>query len=83
MLDVASEVMNSKGGDAPVAFTLRNEKTTAHIYRVERCSFMVVLKNSEPRRMQECKREADVSAALIRKILVMYSNLTGVGEGFR
>lgn len=77
-LDLAMEVMvMHERGDMHVSTSLRNDKTTLSLYRIERCSFIVVTKNALY--TQECRAEVEVSLSLLRKVLATASSLSGTG----
>ncbi len=74
VMDLAAELMAAKD-DVHLAFSLRNDKTTLTLYRVERSSLIVVTKNQV--KLDTCRKEVEESVVLVRKVLVMASNLTG------
>jgi CTP:molybdopterin cytidylyltransferase MocA len=78
LLDLAMEVMVMHDrADMHVSTSLRNDKTTLSLHRIERCSFVVVTKNAL--HTQECKDEVEVCISLLRKVLATASSLTGTG----
>lgn len=76
LLDLANDIMGNQS-DAPASIEMRNEKTTLCLFRIIRSSFIVVFKNNVNSKGESCKRGIDEAAVLIRKLLVMASNLTG------
>lgn len=77
LLDVASDLLSSNDKiDHHCGLSLKNGKTTLMLYRIERCSLAVVLKNKIGTQ-EECMKHLEESVILVRKLLTLASNLTG------
>jgi hypothetical protein len=77
LIDLANEIMGNRS-DSFSAITMKNDKTTLMLFRLVRSSFVVVFKNLKKSGKNEvCAAESSEASILIRKLLVMASNLTG------
>jgi len=72
LLGVATDIMTAKN-DLPVRLTLKSERNTVFLIRLEGTSLVVVTKNSVKHDLYE--PEIDNAAKLLRQVLIMSSNL--------
>jgi hypothetical protein len=72
LLNVATDLMAAQN-DVPLSLTLKARKTTLFVQRIERATLVVVYKNSVD--IAALQKEIDKTAHLLRKVLVMASNL--------
>jgi hypothetical protein len=72
LLNVAQDLMAAQN-DIPLAITLKSRRTTLFLQRIERSTMVVVYKNSVD--ANQTQKEIERTAQLLRKVLVMASNL--------
>ena len=72
LMGAAQDIM-SANNDTPKTLTLKGKKSTTKAIRIERSTLVVVYKNNVDAEI--CNKEIDKAEDLIRKVLVMASNL--------
>jgi len=72
LLGCSTDIMNAKN-DVPLSVTMKGDRTTTVLRRIERHSLVVVYSNAA--NIASCDSEIDKAAKLLSRVLNMLSNI--------